>query len=351
MAQTPAKMPELGPLEPFFRDDSVTEIMVNDTRNVFIEKAGKLLFSGLRIQAPEDLSRLVFNLAAFGGRPLSAEHPYADFMLPDGSRVNVAVPPVTVQGPSITIRRFPAKRPTAEDLIANKTLDQRLAYFLNVCVVGKRNILISGGTGSGKTTLLNLFCQFVPRGERIVTIEDTPEIFIQHENSVRMQTRLREGNQAAIEPRDLLANTLRMRPDRIILGECRRGEALDMLQAMNTGHEGSMTTLHANSPREALYRLETLVLMAGVELPLDAIRKYISSAIDLVVQIKRFRSGARKITHVAEITGMEGEMILMQDIFKLDREDEGTAKTLGYVPTFLPDLQEMGMQIANDYFA
>lgn len=351
MAQPNAKMPELGPIETFFRDDSVTEIMINDTRNVFIEKGGKLMFSGLRIQAVDDLNRIVRNLADAGGRPITVDHPYADFMLPDGSRVNVIMPPLTLHGPAVTIRRFPKRRPSADDLMANKTFDQRLGYFLNVCVVGKRNILVSGGTGSGKTTLLNLFCQFIPRGERLITIEDTPEIYIQHENCVRMQTRPKDGPLTPIEPRELLANALRMRPDRIILGECRRGEALDMLQAMNTGHEGSMTTLHANSPREALYRLETLVLMSGVDLPLNAIRKYISTSIDLIVQIKRFRSGARKITHVSEVTGMEGDTILLQDIFMLESEEAEVAKALGYVPRFIPDLQEMGIQIAHDYFA
>ncbi|MBI3556459.1 MAG: CpaF family protein, partial [Deltaproteobacteria bacterium] len=252
-----SKMPDLGLLNSFFQDDSVTEIMVNDMRNVFLEKAGKLSNSGVKIPTSEDLAKIVHNLTESGGRPLSADRPYSDLILPDGSRVNVVAPPLTLHGPVVTIRRFPKKRPTAEDLMANTTFDQRLAYFLNVCVVGKRNILISGGTGSGKTTLLNLFCQFVPRSERIVTIEDTPEIFLQHENSVRMVTRPKDGAMPAIESRDLLANALRMRPDRIMLGECRRGEALDMLQAMNTGHEGSMTTVHSNTPREALYRLET----------------------------------------------------------------------------------------------
>ena len=345
------KMPDLGPLNPFFKDDAVTEIMVNDTRNVFLEKAGKLVFSGMKIQNAEDLALIVRNLTESGGRPLSHDRPYSDLVLPDGSRVNVVGPPLTVSGPAVTIRRFPKKRPSAEDLMANATFDQRLAYFLNVCVVGKRNILISGGTGSGKTTLLNLFCQFVPRSERIVTIEDTPEIYIQHDNSVRLVTRPKDGTTPAIESRDLLANALRMRPDRIVLGECRRGEALDMLQAMNTGHEGSMTTLHSNTPREALYRLETLVMMSGVELPFTAIRKYIATSIDLIVQIKRFRSGARKITHVSEVTGMEGETILLQDIFELKTEDEGVAHALGFVPTFLSELQEMGIQISNDYFA
>ncbi|MBI3542410.1 MAG: CpaF family protein [Deltaproteobacteria bacterium] len=343
-------MPDLGILNPLFKDDSITEVMINDTRNVFIEKAGKLVASGLKVPTHEDLLKIVKNITESGGRQLTNERPYADLTLPDGSRVNIIVPPLTVGGAAVTIRRFPKRRPSADDLMANHTFDQRLGYFLNVCVVGRRNILVSGGTGSGKTTLLNLFCQFVPRSERLVTIEDTPEIFIQHENSVRMVSRPRDGSATPIDARELVANALRMRPDRIILGECRRGEAFDMLQAMNTGHDGSMTTLHANSPREALYRLETLVSMAGVDLPLSAMRKYIASSIDMIVQIRRFRSGARKITHVTEVTGMEGETILLQDIFELKSEEDGVAKALGFVPTFLKDLQEMGVQIGNDYF-
>ena len=345
-------MPDLGPLAPFFKDDSITEIMVNDTRNIYIEKAGKLANSGIKVASREELAKLIKSLADSGGRTLSVERPFADFALPDGSRVNVIAAPLTTGGAAVTIRRFPKKRPSSEELMCNHTFDLRLGYFLNVCVVGKRNILISGGTGSGKTTLLNLFAQFIPRGERIVTIEDTPEIHLPHENSVRLITRPIGSGAAAIDSRELLANALRMRPDRIILGECRRGEALDMLQAMNTGHEGSMATIHSNSPREALYRLETLVMLAEAQLPLSAIRKYIANSIDLIVQIRRFRSGARKVTHVSEVTGMEGETVLLQDVFGLKGDDEtAMARTLGQVPTFIPELQEMGLQIAADYFA
>ena len=351
MAGPEMRMPNVGPLEVFFRDDKITEIMVNDTRNVYIEKDGRCISGGMRIQDAESLLGIARGLAEVGGRFLNADNPYADFMLPDGSRVNIVMPPL-VPGPAITIRRFQKKLPTAEDLMRNQTWDQRLAYFLNVCVVGRLNILVSGGTGSGKTTLLNLFAQFIPKNERIVTIEDTPELVIPHENSVRMQTRQTNNPNTSVQSRDLVANALRMRPDRIILGECRRGEALDMLQAMNTGHDGSMTTLHANSPREALYRLETLVLMGGVELPLAVIRKHISTSIDLIVQIKRFRSGLRKITHVCEVTGQEGDTILLQDLFLMDESNlETVAQTTGYVPKFLPRLQDRGINIENDYFA
>ncbi len=349
MAAPNDRMPSLGPLEVFFRDEGITEIMVNDTRNVFIEKDGRCMSGGVRIQDIETLSALARGLAESGGRFLTVDQPYADFALPDGSRVNIVMPPL-VAGPAITIRRFPKRRPTIDDLMRNQTLDQKLAYFLNVCVVGRLNVLISGGTGSGKTTLLNILSQFIPKNERIVIIEDTPEIVVNHENSVRMQSRQVQGQ--AVSARDLMSNALRMRPDRILLGECRRGEALDMLQAMNTGHEGSMTTLHSNSPREALYRLETLVLMGGVELPLSVVRKHIASSVDIIIQIKRFRSGLRKITHVCEVTGTEADTILLQDLFMMDEANlETVAVSTGYVPKFLPSLQERGISIENDYFA
>lgn len=345
------KMPPLGPLEVFFRDEGITEIMVNDTRNVYIEKDGRCMSGGVRIQDPDALAGLARGMAEAAGRYLTLDQPYADFALPDGSRVNIVMPPL-VTGPAITIRRFPKRRPTIDDLMKNRTLDQKLAYFLNVCIVGRVNVLISGGTGSGKTTLLNIFTQFIPKNERIVTIEDTPEIVVPHENSVKMQTRFTQNANQNINSRELLSNALRMRPDRIILGECRRGEALDMLQAMNTGHEGSMTTIHANSPREALYRLETLVLMGGVELPLSVVRKHIASSIDLIIQVKRFRSGMRKITQVCEVTGMEQDTILLQDLFMMDETNlETVAQSTGFVPKFLPQLQERGINIENDYFA
>jgi pilus assembly protein CpaF len=356
-AQPPAKMPEMGPLDALMKDPSITEIMVNDLRNVMIEKEGKLSFSGFSYQSIDELNRLTRNILDITGRILSPDQPYVDVMLPDGSRVNIVAPPLTLVGPCITIRKFPLRRLNINDLIASEMLDQRIAYFLNVCVVGKLNILISGGTGGGKTTVLNVLASFIPKKDRIITIEDTPELVIQHSNSVRLQTKPQTPTSGAVTARDLVSNSLRMRPDRIIVGECRRSEAFDMLQAMNTGHSGSMTTLHANSTRDALARLETLCMLAGTDLPIAAIRKQITSALDLIVQIKRFRDGKRRIVEIAEVTGMEGETILLQDIFSFESNldstghiERGRFKVTGLVPTFLDRLRELGIEFPRNYF-
>jgi pilus assembly protein CpaF len=242
----------LGPLDEFLRDPAISEIMVNDLRNVMIEKDGKLMFSGFSYTSASDLDRLVRGILQPTGRELTPDQPYVDVMLPDGSRVNVIGPPLTLGGPCLTIRKFPANRITVDQLMASGTLDRRMAYFLNLCVVGKLNILVCGGTGSGKTTLLNVLASFIPKGERLVTIEDTAELKIDHFNSVRLQTKAATPGHPGVPARELVANALRMRPDRIVIGECRRGEAFDMLQAMNTGHEGSMTSLHANGPRDGI---------------------------------------------------------------------------------------------------
>lgn len=357
--RTPAaRMPEMGPLDAFMKDPTISEIMVNDLRNVMVEKEGKILFSGFAYQSIDELNRLTRNILDVTGRVLSPDQPYLDVMLPDGSRVNIVGPPLTVGGPCLTIRKFPAKRFTIDDLMAQGSLDRRIAYFLNVCVIGRINLLVSGGTGSGKTTLLNVLSTFIPKGERLVVIEDTPELQIAHFNSVRLQTKPQTAASSAVTARDLVANSLRMRPDRILIGECRRSEAFDMLQAMNTGHEGSMTTLHANTPRDALSRLETLSLMAGVDLPLLAIRKQIQSAIDLVVQIKRFRNGTRRIVSVAEVVGMEGEIITLQDVFAFENDvrtpgatgDHGRFRATGFVPTFVERLRAQGIEFPPNYF-
>ncbi|OFZ84209.1 MAG: hypothetical protein A3K03_07160 [Bdellovibrionales bacterium RIFOXYD1_FULL_44_7] len=352
------RMPEMGALDTFIKDPSVSEIMVNDVRNVMIERNGKLMFSGFCYQAVDEVNRLVRNILDVTGRILSPDQPYVDVMLPDGSRVNIVGPPLTVGGPCITIRKFPAKSFTINDLIATEMLDKKMASFLHACVVGRMNILVSGGTGSGKTTLLNVLTSFIPKGERLVTIEDTPELAISHYNSVRMQTKAQTPISPAVTARDLVANSLRMRPDRIVVGECRRSEAMDMLQAMNTGHEGSMTTLHANSPRDALARLETLCLMSGVELPLLAVRKQITSAIDLIVQVKRFRSGKRRIVAMVEVTGLEIETYTLQDLFTFeisqqhgDKQDHGSFKCTGFVPTFLDRMKEQGVEIPRNFFS
>jgi pilus assembly protein CpaF len=354
----PARMPEMGPLDSLMKDPTITEIMVNDLRNVMIERNGVLQFSGFTYQTIDELNRLTRNILDITGRILSPDSPYVDTMLPDGSRVNIVAPPLTLIGPCLTIRKFPSKRPTINDLITNGTLDQRIAYFLNVCVLGKMNILVSGGTGSGKTTLLNVLAAFIPKGERIVTIEDTPELAIQHFNSVKLQTKPQTPGSSAILARELVANALRMRPDRIIIGECRRSEAFDMLQAMNTGHSGSMSTLHANSPRDALARLETLCMLTGIDFPLLALKKQISSAIDLIVQIKRFRNGKRRVIAISEVTGMEGETITLQDIFIYETDldtagqsaETGKFKVTGMVPSFVERLREQGIEFPRSFF-
>ncbi|OFZ82970.1 MAG: hypothetical protein A2583_13095 [Bdellovibrionales bacterium RIFOXYD1_FULL_53_11] len=356
-----AKMPDLGPINVFMRDPEITEIMINDVRNVMIEKRGKLMFSGFCYQGIDELNRFVRTILDITGRILSPDQPYVDVMLPDGSRVNIVGPPVTIQGPCVTIRKFPLKKFTVNDLIAAASLDQRMAYFLNACVIGRINMLISGGTGSGKTTLLNVLSGFIPKGERIVMIEDTPELVLSHANSVRLQTKPQTPMSPAVSARELVANSLRMRPDRIIVGECRRAEAMDMLQAMNTGHEGSMTTIHANNPRDALARLETLCMLANTELPLLAIRKQVTSALDLVVQIKRFRGGERKLVSIVELTGMESDTYTLQDIFMyeidlsatLDQTAAGSAgrfKCTGLVPTFMERMREHGIEMPKNFF-
>jgi pilus assembly protein CpaF len=344
-----AKMPEMGLIEPLMKDASISEIMVNDLRNVMVEKDGKMMFSGFAYPTLEELNRLTRNILDVTGRILSPEHPYVDAQLPDGSRVNIVGPPITPSGPCITIRKFPTTRFTIHDLISAGTLDQRIGYFLNVSVVGKLSILVSGGTGSGKTTLLNVLTSFIPKNERIVAIEDTPELSIQHSNSVMLQTKPQTPTSSLVTARELVANSLRMRPDRVIVGECRRAEAFDMLQAMNTGHEGSMTTLHANSPRDGLSRLETLCMLAGVELPILAIRKQMASALDLIVQIKRFKDGKRRVTHIAEVTGIEGDTITLQDIFVYD-EEKSQFKPTGLVPRFTERLKEQGIEFPRNYF-
>jgi pilus assembly protein CpaF len=282
-------------------------------------------------------------------------------MLPDGSRVNIVAPPITLGGPSLTIRRFPVKSLTVPDLIRLGTLDQRMAQFLQACVVGKLNILLSGGTGSGKSTLLGALAQWIPTSERLVIIEDTPELRIPHTNSVRLQTKPQMPGSPPVTARDLVANSLRMRPDRILVGECRKAEAFDMLQAMNTGHEGSMTTLHANSPRDALSRLETLCMLANSELPLLVIRKQIESAVDLIIQIKRMRDGSRRISSIAEVNGMEGDTLIMQDIFRyqsgMDGDGELTERSsigfsgTGIVPRLTERLKEEGIGVPPNFFS
>jgi pilus assembly protein CpaF len=312
-----------GPLEPYLRDSNVTEVMVNGPNQVYVERAGKLEVTNTSFLDDAHLLRIIDKIVSPIGRRIDESSPMVDARLPDGSRVNAIIPPLALRGPTLTIRKFSRDPYTMDDLITFGTLTPRAAHFLSACVRGKLNMLISGGTGSGKTTTLNAVSAFIPNDERIVTIEDAAELQLQQEHVVPLESRPPniEG-QGEIRIRELVRNSLRMRPDRIIVGEVRGAETLDMLQAMNTGHEGSLTTIHANTPRDALARLETLVLTAGVDLPLRAIREQIAAAFDLIVQISRLVDGSRRITHITEALRMEGDTITLQDVFVARPPDE-----------------------------
>jgi pilus assembly protein CpaF len=347
-----------GPIQSLLDDPSVTEIMVNGPKKVYIEKKGLLERTNIVFEDNLHILKIIDRIVAPLGRHIDADSPMVDARLPDGSRVNAIVPPCAVDGASLTIRKFQKEKIKFEQLIASSSLTQGMADFLRACVLGRLNIIISGGTGSGKTTFLNVLSGFIPEAERIVTIEDAAELQLQQDHVVRLETKLAsvEG-QGAVTVRELVRNSLRMRPDRIIVGECRGGEALDMLQAMNTGHDGSLTTIHANSPRDALSRLETLVLMAGMDLPLKIVRQQISSAIDVVVQMSRLRDGARKITAISEVAGMEGDVVVLSDIFKfnqtsVDAEGKilGQHKATGIRPLFGPRLEAAGFKLGADIF-
>jgi len=342
-----------GPIEGLLADPDVTEIMVNGTRPIYVEKAGKLYATPERFFFEDHLRRVIERIVGQVGRRIDESSPMVDARLPDGSRVNAVIPPLALDGPSVTIRKF-AKDPfQVADLIRMKTMTPKLAELMAMCVAGKLNILVTGGTGTGKTPLLNVLSSFIPDNERIVTIEDSAELQLHQDHVVRL-----EGRPANIEGRgevsirDLVRNALRMRPDRIIVGEVRGGEALDMLQAMNTGHEGSLSTLHANTPRDALARIETMVLMAGIELPSRAIREQVASAIHLVVHLSRLRDGTRRVTHVTEVTAMQGDTISMQDIFLLedggigdDGFIHGSLVPTGIRPAFTEHLKMQGFPI------
>ena len=308
-------MPDLGILNAILQDSEITEIMVNDLRNIAIEKRGQIVVTPIRFKSIDELNRIVRILLDPTGRQITPENPLANATLPDGSRVHIVAPPITEYGPCITIRRFP-RRYSVENFVANGSMDVRMSHFLNACVIGKQNILVSGGTGTGKTTLLNALISLIPPHERVITIEDAAEIPLILPNQVKMMTKTLGGE--AITSRDLVSNALRMRPDRIIIGECRGPEGMDMIQAMNTGHQGSMTTIHANSARDALFRLETLMLSSGLEMPLHAIRRQIANAIQVIVQIRRFRTGERKIVSIQEVTGLEQDNILLQEVFSFE---------------------------------
>ena len=348
----------LGPLEYLLELEDITEIMVNGPNQVYVERGGVLYRTDTAFADDAQVLAAIERIVSPLGRRIDESSPMVDARLADGSRVNAIIAPLSLVGPSITIRKFARKPLEAADLIRFGSISEDVVRFLDVCVKVRKNILISGGTGSGKTTLLNVLSSFLPNRERIVTIEDAAELQLHQEHLVRLEARPPnvEGR-GEVTIRDLVRNSLRMRPDRIVVGECRGGEALDMLQAMNTGHDGSLTTIHANSPRDALARLETLVLMAGFDLPLRAIREQIASAIDIVVQVSRERDGSRKVTHVSEITKMEGEVITMQDIFvfRQDGWDEanrivGTFVPTGGVPTFLEEIERAKLPLDVDMF-
>jgi pilus assembly protein CpaF len=319
-----------GPLEPLLNDDEVTEIMVNGPRLVYVEKNGKSIESDAKFADDDHVLRVINRIVEPLGRRVDRDWPMVDARLPDGSRVNAIIPPCAIDGPTITIRKFSKVPLQVEDLIQFNTLTQEMADFLEACVVSKLNVIVAGGTGSGKTTLLNILSGFIPDGDRIITVEDAAELQLHQRHVVRLETK-----HASIEAdrpvtiRDLVVNSLRMRPERIVVGEVRAGEALDMLQAMNTGHDGSLTTVHANNPRDTISRLETLVLMAGMDLPLQVVRKQIASAIDLIVQQARLRDGSRKITNITEVQGTDGDVVTLQDVFRFVEEGEEDGKVIG----------------------
>ena len=348
-----------GPLEPLLKDPTVSEIMVNGPKKIYVERRGKIEKSEVIFRDGDHLLQIIDRIVSKVGRRVDETSPLCDARLPDGSRVNVVIPPIALDGASLSIRRFGATPLKLEDLLNYKAFTPEMAMLLEGAIKARLNILISGGTGSGKTTLLNTLSAFIPGDERLVTIEDAAELQIQQDHTVRLETRPPniEGK-GAVLTRDLVKNALRMRPDRIIVGECRGAEAMDMLQAMNTGHAGSMTTLHSNSPRDALARLETMIMMGGTELPIKAMRQQIASAIDLVIQISRLQGGPRKMTSITEVMNMEQDIIIMQEVFRyrqtgVDQNGRafGQFEATGVRPTFVPRLEQKGIKLPSNMFA
>ncbi len=347
-----------GPIQPLLDDPDISEVMVNGPKKVFVEKNGKLTKSAVTFDDDDHVLRVIDRIILPLGRRVDADSPTVDARLPDGSRVNAVIRPVSIDGPSITIRKFKKDKLSIQQLIDYGSLTPNMAEFIRACVLAHLNIVISGGTGSGKTTLLNVLSSYISEEERIVTIEDAAELQLQQDHVLRMETKVpNTDGRGAVTIRDLVRNSLRMRPDRIIVGECRGGESLDMLQAMNTGHDGSLTTLHANSPRDALSRLETMVLMAGVDLPLKVVRQQISSAVDLIIQQTRLKDGSRKVTAITEVVGMEGEIVVLTDIFKFEQTGigekgkiVGELKPTGIRPIFSPRLEAAGFKLGGEVF-
>jgi pilus assembly protein CpaF len=357
-SRSPEYLDALGPLRPLVEDDDLTEIMVNGPDLVYVERGGRLEETEVRFGSAGELMAVIESIVAAVGRTIDAQNPICDARLLDGSRVAASIPPVAVHGPLLTIRKFAKDPLRIDDLIALRSLDEATAELLHAAVLARCNIIVSGGTGSGKTTLLNVLSGFIPSSDRIVTIEDAAELQLHQRHVCTLEARPARGDEEAVTIRDLVHHSLRMRPDRIVVGECRGGEALDMLQAMNTGHDGSLTTIHANSPRDCVSRLETLVLMGGVELPLRAIRQQIAGALDVIVQLSRLRDGSRRVTSVTEVLRMEGDTITMQELVRfeargLDAEGRiaGALEPAGVRPELLATLEAMGLPLPSMFSA
>lgn len=347
-----------GPIQPLLDDPTISEVMVNGPYHVFAEKGGRISETDIKFDDEAHVYRVIDRILRPLGRRVDRKWPMADARLPDGSRVNVIIPPAAIDGPTITIRKFAKEKLKVEDLIRFGSLTEPMAEFLRACVQARLNIVVSGGTGSGKTTLLNVLSNFIPDHERIVTIEDSAELQLAKPHVVRLEARPPDPDGTGrVTIRDLVINALRMRPERIVVGECRGAEALDMLQAMNTGHDGSLTTLHANTPRDAISRLETMCLMAGIDFPVKVIREQIASAIDLIVQTSRLRDGSRKIVQITEVQGMEGDVIVMQPVFSfVERGVSAEGRVMGEMvssnirPKFTPRLQAAGIHLPPEIF-
>ena len=347
-----------GPIEPLLNDPSITEVMINGPKHVFVEQKGRVSETDIQFDDDAHVFRVIDRIIRPLGRRVDRKWPMVDARLPDGSRVNAIIPPSAIDGPTITIRKFSKDKLTVDDLMKFGSLTPSISEFLRACVVARVNIIVSGGTGSGKTTLLNVLSNFIPDHDRIVTIEDSAELQLAKPHVVRLEARPADPDGTGkVTIRDLVINSLRMRPDRIVVGECRAAEALDMLQAMNTGHDGSLTTLHANTPRDAISRLETMCLMAGIDFPIKVIREQIAAAIDLIVQQARMRDGSRKIVQISEVQGMEGDIVVMQDVFRYvetgtdaDGRLIGEAQTTGIRPKFTPRLEAAGFYLPAEMF-
>lgn len=355
--QISAEILGFGPLQPLLEDDSISEIMVNGPKNIYVERKGKIVRVPITFESNDHVMRVIDRIVAPLGRRIDESSPYVDARLPDGSRVNAVIPPISLVGPTLTIRKFSKNPITVDQLIQFGSVTSEAVEFLKACVIGRLNVVVSGGTGSGKTTLLNIMSSFIPNDERIITIENAAELQLRQEHVVTLESRPAniEGR-GEITIRDLVINSLRMRPERVIVGECRGSETLDMLQAMNTGHDGSMTTAHSNSPRDTLARMETMTLMAGMDLPVRAIREQIAAAVDVIVHQERMRDGSRKVTHITEVNGMEGDVITLTDIFIFEQSGYENGRVIGRLrptglrPKFMEKIESAGIHLPASVF-